>query len=206
MNLMSQTSGWNRTCGTPHFAAQTNLITLQQYTAAAKLLCGTCIPSFNFFFFLNQHFKSCLCECCMDLYEQQAVGTGWLSHLCFMWMRQLALARGFQQSLASFDRLLYVFMPCDSETWREFLHKLLFSRFVSQWGDKGKPIFVNNKCIIMLKIFARVIKAMQDSWLCGQKNNAYDNKSSRKCIYSECICLEIPHSTNWLKIQISKTV
>ncbi len=90
-------------------------------------------------------------------------------------------------------------MPCDSETWREFLHKLLFSRFVSQWGDKGKPIFVNNKCIIMLKIFARVIKAMQDSWLCGQKNNAYDNKSSRKCIYSECICLEIPHSTNMAK-------
>lgn len=27
--------------------------------------------------------------------------------------------------------------------------------------------------------------------VCGQKNNAYDNN-----IYSECICLEIPHRTN----------
>ncbi len=114
---------------------------------------------------------------------------------CVSWLWLEAFSKVLHLSTGCF----YVFMPCDSETWREFLHKLLFSRFVSQWGDKGKPIFVNNKCIIMLKIFARVIKAMQDSWLCGQKNNAYDNKSSRKCIYSECICLEIPHSTNMAK-------
>ncbi len=86
-------------------------------------------------FFLLSAFQklNTFTECCLDLSEQQAVGTGWLSHLCvlcgcvsWLWLE------AFSKVLQLFDRLLF---------WVYVIvrHKESFytncCRFVSQWGD-----------------------------------------------------------------------